>query len=80
MEYSTNCGDPSSSGSPARLMSLLSPATVSSKSSLAFSLEELQEDIVAHFVAGKPIIRNIDAIRNVFKFRDDEIHHPCLSK
>ena len=35
---------------------------------------------MAHFVAGKPIIRNIDAIRNVFKFRDDEIHHPCLSK
>ena len=70
MEYSTNCGDPSSS------------PTVGSKSSLAFSLEELQEDIVAHFVAGKPIIRDIDALRTVFKFREDndEIHHSRLSE
>ena len=80
LEHSTNRGD-SSSGSPARLMSLSSSASIDSPSSLAFSLEELQEDIVAHFVAGKPIIRDIDAIRTVFKFREDvNVHHSRLSE
>ena len=80
MEHTTNRSDPSS-GSPARLMSLSSGATVGSQSSLAFSLEELQEDIVADFIAGKPIIRDIDAIRTIFKFREDvDVHHSRLSE
>ena len=79
-EHTTNHSDPSS-GSPARLMPLPSGATVGSQSSLAFSLEELQEDIVADFITGKPIIRDIDAIQMVLKFRENvEIHHSCLSE
>ena len=31
--------------------------------------------VVAHFVAGKPIIRDIDSIRTVFKFCEEDNGH-----
>ena len=46
--------------------------TFSSHGSVSYSLDELQEDIVANYVAGKPIIQNIEEIRTVFKFREED--------
>ena len=40
--------------------------------SLCFSLTRLQEDVVSHYLSGKPIIRDISSLRTVFKFKQDK--------
>ena len=71
----------SSAGSSTRLMSIAAESSCSHKS-MSYSLAELQEDIVANYVAGKPIIRDVEGIRTVFKFREEDhnIHRSCLSE
>ena len=53
--------------------------TSGSHESVSYSLDELQEDIVANYVAGKPIIQKVEEIRTVFKFREED-HSIDLSK
>ena len=52
-------------------MSIIADTSGSHKP-MSYSLAELQEDIVANYVAGKPIIQDIQAIRKVFKFRKED--------
>ena len=40
--------------------------------SLSLSLTRLQEDVVSHYLSGKPIIRDISSLRTVFKFKQDK--------
>lgn len=40
--------------------------------SLVFNLHFLQEDIVAQYLSGKPMIHDISSLRNVFKFRQSK--------
>ena len=39
--------------------------------SVSFSLHKLQEDIIAAYLIGKPIIKDISSLRIPFKFRED---------
>ena len=34
-----------------------------------FALEQLEEDIVADFIAGKPLIKSETLLRTIFKFK-----------
>ena len=38
-----------------------------------FDLEQLEEDIVCEFIAGKPIIKSESLLRTVFKFRKGKL-------
>ena len=40
---------------------------------LVFNLPQLQEDILSHYLSGKPIINDISSLRIVFKFRQDKV-------
>lgn len=51
-----------------RLMSIVGEGTIP-VTRLSFNLPQLQEDIVSHYLAGKPIIRDISSLRTLFKFR-----------
>ena len=39
---------------------------------LSFDLTLLQEDVVSHYLSGKPIIQDISSLRIVFKFRQEK--------
>ena len=40
--------------------------------SLSFDLTRLQEDIVRHYLSGKPVIKDISNLRTVFKFKQKD--------
>ena len=39
---------------------------------LSFDLTLLQEDVVNHYLSGKPIIQDISSLRMVFKFKQEK--------
>ena len=39
---------------------------------LSFDLTLLQEDVVSHYLSGKPIIQDISSLRMVFKFKQEK--------
>ena len=38
-----------------------------------FALEQLEEDVVGEFIAGKPLIKSESLLRTVFKFKKEKL-------